>query len=70
MLTHFLVEFYKAQIFFGFANAIAATVVVNQGGLDPQNLRQLNNTYIFLEKNNIIATTLVSITWLMLFSLG
>ena len=70
MLTHFLVEFYKAQIFFGFANAVAALTVARRGGLEPENLRELNNTYIFLKVSSQISNVLVSITWLMLFLSG
>ena len=70
MLIHFLVEFYKAQIFFGFANAVAAFAVAQYGGFEPENLRQLSNTYIFVKDCSLIANSLISNTWLMLFLWG
>ena len=44
-----LTDFHKAQCFFMLATNIAALVVIGRGGLDPQSLQQIYNTWIFLK---------------------
>ena len=44
-----LTDFQKAQCFFMLATNVAAIVVVQRGGLDPQSLQQIYNAYIFLK---------------------
>ena len=44
-----LTDFHKSQCFFMLATNIAALVVVRRGGLDPQSLQQMYNTWIFLK---------------------
>ncbi|KAL6716184.1 hypothetical protein ACLMJK_005750 [Lecanora helva] len=44
-----LTDFHKSQCFFMLATNIAALVAVNRGGLDPQSLQQIYNTWIFLK---------------------
>ena len=44
-----VVEFQKAQCFFMLATNIASLVVQTRGGLAPQSLQQLYNTYIFIK---------------------
>lgn len=48
-LTTALVKFQKAQCFFMLATNIAGFVVEKSGGLAPQSLQQLYNTYIFIK---------------------
>lgn len=43
-----LTDFHKAQCFFMLAINIAALVVIQRGGFDPQSLQQMYNTYLFL----------------------
>ncbi|KAL8976940.1 MAG: hypothetical protein Q9205_007162, partial [Flavoplaca limonia] len=44
-----LTDFHKAQCFFMLAINIAALVVIQRGGFDPQSLQQMYNTYVFLQ---------------------
>ena len=48
-LTTALVNFQKAQCFFMLATNIASLVVEHRGGLAPESLQQLYNTYIFIK---------------------
>ncbi|KAL9034816.1 MAG: hypothetical protein Q9180_005199, partial [Flavoplaca navasiana] len=43
-----LTDFHKAQCFFMLAINIAALVVIQRGGFDPQSLQQMYHTYVFL----------------------
>ncbi|KAL9580142.1 MAG: hypothetical protein Q9212_004665 [Teloschistes hypoglaucus] len=55
-----LTDFHKAQCFFMLATNIAALVVVPRGGLDPQSLQQIYNSWIFLKVvavNGFLPTT-------------
>ena len=44
-----LTDFQKAQCIFMLATNVAAQVVIRRGGLQPQNLGQLYNTYVFIK---------------------
>ncbi|KAL8837913.1 MAG: hypothetical protein Q9176_005389 [Flavoplaca citrina] len=44
-----LTDFHKAQCFFMLAINIAALVVIQRGGFDPQSLQQMYDTYVFLQ---------------------
>ncbi|KAL8923045.1 MAG: hypothetical protein Q9208_004857 [Pyrenodesmia sp. 3 TL-2023] len=44
-----LTNFHKAQCFFVMAINVAALVVVQRGGFDPQSLQQIYDTYVFLQ---------------------
>ncbi|KAL8720767.1 MAG: hypothetical protein Q9181_007855 [Wetmoreana brouardii] len=44
-----LTDFQKSQCFFMIATNIAALVVISRGGLDPKNLQQIYNCWIFLK---------------------
>ena len=44
-----LTDFQKAQCFFMLAINAAAQVVIRKGGLQPQSLKQIYNTYIFIK---------------------
>ena len=48
-LTTALVDFQKAQCFFMIATNIAGLVIEQSGGLAPESLQQLYNTYIFIK---------------------
>ena len=48
-LTTALVDFQKAQCFFMLATNIASLIVEHSGGLAPESLQQLYNTYIFIK---------------------
>ena len=48
-----MIEFQKAQCFFMLTVNVAALVSKYQGGLDPENLQQLYNNYIFIETISI-----------------
>lgn len=48
-ITPAVVEFQKAQCFFMLATNIASLVVQANGGLAPESLQQLYNTYIFIK---------------------
>lgn len=43
-----LTDFHKAQCFFMLGTNIAALVVIQTGGFDPQSLQQIYDTYVFL----------------------
>ena len=48
-LTSALVGFQKAQCWFMLATNIAGLIVVKSGGLEPEGLQQLYNTYVFIK---------------------
>ena len=48
-LTSALVGFHKAQCWFMLATNIAGLIVKKSGGLDPDSLQQLYNTYVFIK---------------------
>ena len=48
-LTSALVGFHKAQCWFMLATNIAGLIVEKSGGLDPDSLQQLYNTYVFIK---------------------
>ena len=52
-LTSALVDFHKAQCFFVLAINIAAQVDRAKGGLDPQSLQQLYNTWVLIKSISI-----------------
>lgn len=55
-----LTDFHKAQCFFMLATNVAALVVTKRGGLDPQSLQQIYNSWIFLRVvavNGFLPTT-------------
>ncbi|KAI4112746.1 MAG: hypothetical protein LQ345_006145 [Seirophora villosa] len=65
-----LTDFHKAQCFFVLATNIAALVVTRRGGLDPQSLQQIYNTWIFLKVIAINSFFLVTFTMLNLYLVG
>ena len=48
-LTIAIVNFHKAQCFFMLATNIAGLIIEVQGGLAPESLQQLYNTYVFIK---------------------
>lgn len=55
-----LTDFQKAQCFFMLATNTAALVIIQRGGLDPQSLQQIYNSWIFLKVitvNGFLPTT-------------
>ena len=48
-----IVDFQKAQCFFMLATNIAGLIVEKSGGLAPESLQQLYNTYVFIKVNAI-----------------
>ncbi|KAL8960223.1 MAG: hypothetical protein Q9193_003030 [Seirophora villosa] len=65
-----LTDFHKAQCFFVLATNIAALVVTRIGGLDPQSLQQIYNTWIFLKVVAINSFFLVNFTMWNLYLVG
>ena len=44
-----LTDFHKSQCFFMMATNVAALAVIGRGGLDPQSLQQIYNSWVFLK---------------------
>ena len=44
-----LTDFHKSQCYFMLATNLAALVVISRGGLEPQSLQQIYNSWIFLK---------------------
>ncbi|KAL8824421.1 MAG: hypothetical protein Q9170_008162 [Blastenia crenularia] len=65
-----LTDFHKSQCFFMLATNIAALVVVRKGGLDPQNLQQMYNTWIFLKLVAINGLLPITFTLTNLYMVG
>ena len=65
-----LTDFHKAQCFFMLATNIAALVVARRGGLDPQSLQQIYNTFAFLKLIAVNGYLPITFTMLNLHIVG
>ncbi|KAL8653268.1 MAG: hypothetical protein Q9210_002195 [Variospora velana] len=65
-----LLDFHMTQCFFMLATNIAALVVTRRGGLEPQSLQQIYNTWIFLKAVAINGFLPVTFTMTNLYLVG
>lgn len=65
-----LTDFHKSQCFFMLATNIAALVVIRRGGLEPQSLQQMYNTWIFIKVVAINGFLPITFTMVNLYAVG